>query len=76
MRSHVKTFYLSDKRSKIMTGRELIMWILEKNAEDAEIEVQYRDAGGDYSGTDNVLYLIDETVDSEDGWSSYRRIVL
>ena len=59
-----------------MTGRELIMWILEKNAEDAEIEVQYRDAGGDYSGTDNVLYLIDETVDSEDGWSSYRRIVL
>jgi len=57
-----------------MTGRELIMWILEHECEDAQIEVQYRDGGGDYNGTDETIYLIDETV-NEDG-HSYRRVVL
>ena len=58
-----------------MTGRELIKWILDNKAEDAKIEVQYRDSGGDYPETDEVLYLIDETGKDKTGWC-YRRIVL
>lgn len=40
-----------------MTGKELILWIEEHNAQDLIFEVQYRDAGGDYYGTDEMLYL-------------------
>lgn len=58
-----------------MTGRELIVWILEHKCEDAKIEVQYRDGGGDYNGTDETIYLINETAYDKDGWS-YRRVVL
>lgn len=58
-----------------MNGRELIMWILEHEAESAQVEVQYRDGGGDYSGTDETLYLIDENAKDKDGWS-YRRVIL
>ena len=50
-------------------------WILDNEAEDAKIEVQYRDSGGDYEGTDATLYLMDETCQDKDGWT-YRRIVL
>lgn len=58
-----------------MAGRELMKWILDNEAEDAKIEVQYRDSGGDYEGTDATLYLMDETCQDKDGWT-YRRIVL
>ena len=44
-------------------------------AEDKPIEVQYRDAGGDYSGTDKRLYLWEETGENENGWQ-YDRVVL
>lgn len=40
-----------------MTGRELIVWILEHKCEDAKIEVQYRDGGGDYNGTDEMISI-------------------
>lgn len=43
-----------------MTGKELIQWIEEHNAQDLIFEVQYRDGGGDYCGTDEMLYLIIE----------------
>ena len=58
-----------------MTGRELMMWIIENSAFDARFEVQYRDSGGDYSGTDERLYLIDEIGKEKDGYC-YRRVVL
>ena len=54
-----------------MTGRDLIMWILENEAEDAQFEVQYRDYGGDYEGTDKRLYL------QEDGhWNNRQRMAV
>ena len=40
-----------------MTGKELIQWIEEHNAQDLIFEVQYRDEGGNYYGTDEMLYL-------------------
>lgn len=58
-----------------MTGRELIKWVLDNNAENAEFEVQYRDSGGDYDGTDKDLYLVAETAKDKDG-RSYKRVVL
>lgn len=33
-----------------MTGKELIEWIKENNAEDLECIIQYRDGGGLYNG--------------------------
>ena len=33
-----------------MTGKELIKWILNNNAEDLPVVIQYRDSGGLYSG--------------------------
>ena len=45
-----------------MTVKELKEKI-EKFDENMEVAVQYRDEGGDYTGTDNRLYL----VISEDG---------
>lgn len=58
-----------------MTGRDLIKWILENKAEDTEFEVQYRDNGGDYHGTDKNLYILEDTGKTENGWQ-YRRILL
>ena len=41
-----------------MTGRELIAWIQENNAEDAIIITQYRDAGGNYLGGEYIDFPI------------------
>lgn len=35
-----------------MTVKELYEWAIENKAEDLEIEIQYRDSGGFYCGTD------------------------
>lgn len=35
-----------------MTIEELYQWATKNNAEDYEIEIQYRDGGGYYSGTE------------------------
>ena len=37
-----------------MTGQELIEWIQTHNAESMDIEIQYRDGGGCYTGTDTL----------------------
>ena len=58
-----------------MTGRELIVWIMESEAEDAQFEVQYRDYGGDYEGTDKRLYLQEDIGTTDSGWQ-YERILL
>lgn len=58
-----------------MTGRELIVWILENEAEDMQFEVQYRDYGGDYEGTDKKLYLQEDIGTTDSGWQ-YERILL
>lgn len=58
-----------------MTGRALIMWILENGAEDVQFEVQYRDYGGEYEGTDQDLYLQEDVGKTDSGWQ-YKRILL
>lgn len=58
-----------------MTGRELIRWILDNKAEDLPVEIQYRDSGGYYIGTDTMLCLEIETANDEEDWQ-YQRVVL
>ena len=36
-----------------MTVKELYEWAKQNNAENLDIEIQYRDGGGYYSGTDD-----------------------
>jgi hypothetical protein len=38
-----------------MTGQELIDWIKQHHAENAVVEVAYRDEGGPYYGTDEYI---------------------
>ena len=40
-----------------MTITELYEWAMMNNCENLDIEIQYRDSGSDYSGTDKDLYL-------------------
>ena len=58
-----------------MMGCELIVWILENEAENMQFEVQYRDYGGDYEGTDKKLYLQEDIGTTDSGWQ-YERILL
>lgn len=44
-----------------MTIEELYNWATKNDCEDYEVEIQYRDDGGDYSGTDNNIYCIVDT---------------
>lgn len=37
-----------------MTPKELYEWALEHGVENCEIEIQYRDGGGYYSGTGGI----------------------
>ena len=57
-----------------MTGRELIVWILENKAEDAYFEVKYRNDEREFEGTDR-LYLSEDVGKEISGWQ-YRRILL
>ena len=43
-----------------MKGQELIDWIREHKAETANFVVQYRDAGGDYSGVEEPLMMFEK----------------
>ncbi len=38
----------------MITGRELIQWIRQNDAEDLPVAVQYRDGGGDYIGFGDI----------------------
>lgn len=45
-----------------MTVKELYEWAIENKAEDLEIEIQYRDGGGFYCGTDiNIAPEIEQS---------------
>lgn len=62
-----------------MTGRELIEWIIENEAEDAVVTVGYRDDGVAYYGVGEDLELL--IVDGDKGHpgmdtAPYKRIVL
>ena len=50
------------QRGTKMTVSELYKWAIKNGIEDYKIEVQFRDAGGDYIGTDGDLFLL---VDSD-----------
>ena len=38
-----------------MTVEELYQWAKENNVEKCEVEIQYRDGGGIYYGTDELI---------------------
>lgn len=63
-----------------MTGKELIKWIQDNNAEDLPIEIQYQDSGGCYYGTEKeyVKPIIVEANEKTEfsGCENYRRIVI
>lgn len=48
-----------------MTITELYEWAMLNNCENLDIEIQYRDGGGDYSGTDDDLYLVVDDKSSD-----------
>ena len=41
---------------KGMTPRDLYEWALEHGVENCDIEIQYRDGGGSYCGTDSASF--------------------
>ena len=67
-----------------MTGQELIEWIKAKKAENAQVEVAYRDEGGLYYGTDKetspiLLEAGQETIEAVRRYIrtvDYKRIIL
>lgn len=61
-----------------MTGRELIEFIQYWKLEDCEVEVQYRDDGGCYFGTDAPMLQIAEAGISAkyDECKDYKRLIL
>jgi hypothetical protein len=55
-----------------MTVKELYEWAKKNNAEDFDIEIQYRDGGGFYSGTDTC----DEPMICDREWNSHTEKVV
>ena len=55
-----------------MTVKELYEWAKRNNAEDLDIEIQYRDGGGCYSGTD----ICNEPVICDREWASHTEKVV
>lgn len=62
-----------------MTGQELIDWIKHHNAENAVVEVAYRDEGGLYYGTDKAIdpLIVGANVQIQYiGKTDYERLIL
>ena len=62
-----------------MTGQELIDWIKRHNAENAVVEVAFRDEGGLYYGTDKNIepLIVGENVNLQYiGTADYERMIL
>lgn len=62
-----------------MTGRELINYIEKWELEDCKIEVQYRDDGGCYYGTDKEIEptIVEANADIKyAGCVGYKRLIL
>ena len=61
-----------------MTGRELIELIQNLKLEDCQVEVQCRDEGGYYYGTDNIEPEIIEPnqITKYAGCKNYKRLIL
>ena len=62
-----------------MTGRELIKWIQDTHAEDKQVIVQYRDAGGTYYGGEvmempMLAYYHDDHGDGIDVYIEYSKL--
>lgn len=45
-----------------MTIKKLYEWAIDNKVENYDVEIQYRDGGGDYYGTD-ILYESDIRID-------------
>lgn len=54
-----------------MTIQELYEWAIKNNAKDLEVEIQYRDGGGYYSGTTDL-----DSSDVEIEHKSYGDVVV
>lgn len=61
-----------------MTGRELIEYIKKWELEDCKVEVQCRDEGGYYYGTDDLEPVIIEPnqMFKYSGLKNYKRLVI
>ena len=62
-----------------MTAQQLIDWIKKHHAEDAVVEVAYRDEGGLYHGTDMTIdpLIVGEGVTLDYiGTADYERLIL
>lgn len=62
-----------------MTGQQLIDWIKQHHAENAVVEVAYRDEGGMYYGTDNAIdpLIVGANVQLQYiGKADYERLIL
>ena len=62
-----------------MTGQQLIDWIKKHHAEDAVVEVAYRDEGGLYWGTDKDVdpLIVSANVQLRYiGKADYERLIL
>lgn len=49
----IKAMFAWYRLERDMTVRELYEWAVANGAEDFDIEIQYRDGGGFYSGVDD-----------------------
>ena len=49
-----------------MTIEELYNWAIDNNCENYQVEIQYRDDGGFYTGTDNLDETYIEIVEEEE----------
>lgn len=54
-----------------MTIKELYEWAIKNNVENCEVEIQYRDGGGTYYGTDD-LYESDIVIEEK----TYGKVVI
>lgn len=62
-----------------MTGQQLIDWIKQHHAENAVVEVSYRDEGGLYYGTDKDIdpLIVGANVQLQYiGKADYERLIL
>ena len=58
--SKAEGYYIKDQK---MTPKKLYEWAVEHGVEDCDIEIQYRDGGGYYEGTD-VACLDDVEIEN------------
>lgn len=44
---------------KVWTGKDLVTFLIENDMLDCEIEIKYRDSGGEYEGSEKLKEIYD-----------------